>query len=252
MPSRTTANCDAGATPIATSSSRTSGLTATRASVSRASVRSIECGTPSASPGRSSPRSVWPWNVWTTTGGRAGPASAGRHAPDRAPALAVCVWRTCGRSCRISSASCRTAPRVAERRDLALERRDRSHLDAALLGDEGHRRLALGDLAGRERRLVPARREPLGEIGDVERRSADVEAGDHAQHADRFVCSEHGRVRYRPLRADVHCCGAAEGIVLGVARGARVDARRLSGGGRARRAGRGRGACGRTRPPSRR
>ena len=84
---------------------------------------------------------------------------------------------------------------------------------------------------------VAARREALGEIGDVERRAAHVEAGDHAQHANRFVGSEHGRLRYRPLRADVHCCGAAEGIVLGVAGGARVDARRLSGGGGARRPG---------------
>ena len=118
----------------------------------RARARARSGGRRAASPGRSSPRSVWPWNVWTTTGGRALPASRAATRPT-APALAVCVWRTCGRSCRISSARRRTRRASRERRDLALELRacDRTSMprcSATNAIDASPSR----DLAGRERR----------------------------------------------------------------------------------------------------
>ena len=235
MPRRTTANRDAGATPIATSSSRTSGLTATSASVV---ARERALDQPVRLLLRRAEVALQRMAVERVDDDRRArrAGEAGGDAPDRARLGGMRV-----EDMRALLSDQLDEPPdgadIAERRDLALQLRNRPHLDAALLGDEGHRCLALGDLAGRERRRVPARREPLGEIRDVERRAAHVEAGDHAQHADRFVGSEHGRLRYRPLRADVHCCGAAEGIVLGVAGGARVDARRLSGGGGARRPG---------------
>ena len=54
---------------------------------------------------------------------------------------------------------------------------------AELLRDERHRLLAARQRPGDERRLVAAVGEPGGEIGDVERRAADVESRDHAQDA---------------------------------------------------------------------
>ena len=50
------------------------------------------------------PFSTWPWNVCTTTLGRALPASTAA-ARAIAPAFAVCVWRMCGRVCRMISAT---------------------------------------------------------------------------------------------------------------------------------------------------
>ena len=92
----------------------------------------------------------------------------------------------------------RTAAASLKRRDLSLQAGDRLDLDAALLGDERHRRLAFGDRPGREGGRIPALGETLAEIGDVKRRPADVESCDHPQHADRLVGgSQHGRERYR-------------------------------------------------------
>jgi len=81
--------------------------------------------------------------------------------------------------------------RVADRRELARQARERHDLDVGLLGHERHRRLAAGDVPGHERRLVSPPREAAGEIGDVQRRAADVEPRDHSQHADRPAFAEH-------------------------------------------------------------
>ena len=103
IPSRITANFSRGATPSSTSSSRTSGLTAIRASETRASVRSTSRKkTVRVVP--KYPLSTCPWNVCRTTGGRAFPASSAAARPI-APAFAVCVCRMCGRCSRTTSAS---------------------------------------------------------------------------------------------------------------------------------------------------
>ena len=101
IPSRITENFDSGATPRPTSSSRTSGLTATSRSETRASAVSIARKTSVPSVPKY-PRSTWPWNVCTTTGRR--PASSAAARPT-APALAVCVWTTSGRTARMMRAS---------------------------------------------------------------------------------------------------------------------------------------------------
>jgi hypothetical protein len=75
---------------------------------------------------------------------------------------------------------------VVERRDVAVELRDRVHLDPELVGDERHRALAAPDDARGERRLVAPLREALGEVRDVQRRPAHVQARDQPEHADRL------------------------------------------------------------------
>ena len=106
IPRRTTENFLSGATPSATSSSRTSGLTAISRSVARARIVSIARKT--SVPTRPKyPRRTWPWNVWTTTG-RRGPASTAAARPT-APAFAVCVWTTSGLTRRMIPASLQAA-----------------------------------------------------------------------------------------------------------------------------------------------
>ena len=74
----------------------------------------------------------------------------------------------------------------------------RLDLDASMLGDEGHRCLALGDGAGSEGCRVASIDEALAEVGDVQRRTADIQSCDHPQHADGIISSsEHGCERYR-------------------------------------------------------
>ena len=183
IPRRMTVNFEAGATPSATSSSRTSGLTATSASVTRASIRSsIRKTTVQNRP--KYPRSTWPWNVCTTIGGRARPASSAADAADRARLRGVRVQdrRPVG-SHHLGEADGRE--QVLHRRDLAVQVRDRHDLDAEAVGDVGHRLLAVADRARRRascRSLASAR--PLGQVRDVERRPAHVQPRDHAEDAD--------------------------------------------------------------------
>ena len=65
-----------------------------------------------------------------------------------------------------------------------MEVGDQRDVDAVLLGDVRHRLLAAGDDAGDERRLVAARFQAGGKVGDVQCRAAHVQAGDGAQDAD--------------------------------------------------------------------
>ena len=181
IPSRTTVNFSAGATPSRTSSSRTCGLTATRTSVARASAVSISRKTREPTAPKY-PRRTWPWKVWTTIG-RGGPESNAAVRPT-APAFAVCVCTICGRTRRISRASRIAARRSRTGRNLAGEPRDRHDLDPRPLGDERHRFLPRCDLAGDERRVVAAGGEAPAQVRDVQRRAADVQAGDHAEHTD--------------------------------------------------------------------
>ena len=193
MPSRTTAKRDAGATPISTSSSRHLGadgderiglareraldqavrllLRRSEVALQRMAVERVDDDRRARWAGEARPRRAPPCPPWRyACGGRAGaPAGSARRAAGRR--------RRRGGGTPRAAAPGSTAPRcrVARRRRPSRPRP--------------------GDLAGREGRLVPARREPLGQIRDVERRAAHVEAGDHTQHANRFVCSEHERER---------------------------------------------------------
>ena len=85
--------------------------------------------------------------------------------------------------------------RVTDRRDLAVQLLDPLHLDAELVGHERHRVLAAREAAGDEGRLVAALRQAGGEVGDVERRPAHVQAGDDAQDSDGLVRHERRRPR---------------------------------------------------------
>ena len=103
-------------------SSRTSGDDGDEASLTRARTRSTRRKTTVLS-GEKYPRRTWPWKVCTTTFGRADPASSAAMRPI-VPAFAVCVWRMCGRSRRISRTSSSTAATSSQGRDLPLERAD--------------------------------------------------------------------------------------------------------------------------------
>ena len=99
-PRRITENSAAGATPSATSSSRTSGLTATSRSVARASTVSIARKT-------RSPAAEVPAEDMAVEGvdddGASRP-TASRAAVRRPPAFAVCVRRASGRTARMMRA----------------------------------------------------------------------------------------------------------------------------------------------------
>ena len=66
-----------------------------------------------------------------------------------------------------------------------------------LVGDVGHRLLAVADRAGDERRVVAALGEALGQVRDVERGPAHVQPRDHAEDADRGQ-TRNSAVRRRP------------------------------------------------------
>ncbi len=76
--------------------------------------------------------------------------------------------------------------RVPERRELALEGRHTDRVDSELLGDEGHRVLALGEAPRDERRVIAAVLELPRQVADVQRRAAHVQPSDHPQDADRL------------------------------------------------------------------
>ena len=84
---------------------------------------------------------------------------------------------------------------IVERRDLPLQRRQVDGRDPELLRDVLHRALAAPDRACDERRLVPDPVELPRQIGDVQRRPADVEAGDDAKDPDRLRRGHRNTVR---------------------------------------------------------
>ena len=63
---------------------------------------------------------TWPWNVCTRTGT---PARSAHRRPI-APAFALCVWTTTGRSRRMTRHSSHAVRQVADRAQLSTERRD--------------------------------------------------------------------------------------------------------------------------------
>ena len=73
------------------------------------------------------------------------------------------------------------------RGDLALDLRDADDRDPEPVGQECHRVLAAREAPCDQRRVVPAGLEPGGEVRDVDRRPAHVQARDDAQDADRLV-----------------------------------------------------------------
>ena len=120
--------------------------------------------------------------------GRAEPESSAATRPT-APAFAVCVWSTSGRS---SSDQLKQMPDrggVRRRaRSPAGARRCRAGSTPSSLGEVLHRALARARPAGDERRLVAALGRARGQVRDVKRRAADVQARDDAQDADRLGC----------------------------------------------------------------
>ncbi len=74
--------------------------------------------------------------------------------------------------------------RVVQHGDLALELGDAHDGNPQSLGQERHRVLAPRERACDEGRVVAARLEARGEVGDVDRRPAHVEARDHPQDAN--------------------------------------------------------------------
>src|SRR5262249_11385070 len=88
------------------------------------------------------------------------------------------------------------------RLDVALQAADVVRGHAVLGRDPLHRALPPTDPAGGEDGLVAELAEPGAEVGDVERGSPDVQAGDDAQDADRLL--GHARERspiLQPSRA---------------------------------------------------
>ncbi len=79
-----------------------------------------------------------------------------------------------------------------QRRDLALDLGHAHDRDAEPLGDERHRVLSARETPGDERRVVPPRLEPRGEVRDVDRRPAHVQARDDAQDANGLLGLAHG------------------------------------------------------------
>ena len=77
--------------------------------------------------------------------------------------------------------------RVVQHGDLALDLGNADDRDAEPVGQEGHRVLAPREAARDERRLVPERLQPRGEVRDVDRGPAHVQARDDAQDANRLV-----------------------------------------------------------------
>ncbi len=75
---------------------------------------------------------------------------------------------------------------ILERRDLPLQGRQIDGLDPELVGDVLHRPFAAADRARDESRLVTDLVELLRQVRDVERRPADIEAGNDAEDADRL------------------------------------------------------------------
>ncbi len=76
---------------------------------------------------------------------------------------------------------------VVERGDLALDLRDADDRDSEPVRQEGHGVLAAREAPGDECRLVAEGLEPRGEVRDVDRRPAHVQARDDAQDANRLV-----------------------------------------------------------------
>ena len=253
IPRRTTANLDAGATPTSTSSSRTSGLTATSASVLAREV-SLDRAERACPNGVELPLQHVAVERVDDDRRPCVAREACRESPDGAGLRGVRVEDVRPVAADHLAEPHFTAACIPERRNLALELGDRLDLDPALLGDERHRRLALGDRPCREGRRVAALGETLAEVGDVERRTADVESCDHAQHADRIV----GRFPSTGAngtgcgRGNVHCAGArTEDGFLGLARRSRVDASSATRSRPRSRRGCDRGPCARTTAPSR-
>ena len=205
MPSRITVNFSAGATPSSTRSSRTSGLTATS-----------RVGVPREARARSRGR-LRAHRVEV----------AAQHVPvvgvddDRAAARRRRAARRCGRRrlpWRCACAGCAAAPagsrRTSARAPRAGRRPARSRGGAAatsttstpsVVGDERHRVLAAGELAGDERRVVAARARGPGEVRDVERGPAHVQPGDHAAGRGRLGWAQPRRastVRRRPSSSE--------------------------------------------------
>ena len=87
---------------------------------------------------------------------------------------------------------------VAQRRDLAAELVDADHRHVSRVRDEGHRVLTTRERAGDEGRLVPARLQTVGQIGDVQRRPTHVQAGDHPQNPNGFRRIRPGQRLPRP------------------------------------------------------
>ena len=119
-------------------------------------------------------------------GGRCAAGEERRQAPDRARLRGVGVQdrRALGAH---DPGEAHGREQVADRRDLAVQMRDRDDRDPELLGDVRHRLLALADAAGDEDRLVPALAEAGRQVRDVEGRPAHVQAGDRPEDPDRSV-----------------------------------------------------------------
>src|SRR5205085_6342204 len=71
-------------------------------------------------------------------------------------------------------------------RDLTLERRHENGCHTQFIRLPFHPAFSLTDVPGNSRRLVTAFVEPCGELRDVERRAADVQARDDTEDADRL------------------------------------------------------------------
>ena len=155
IPRRMTRNFDAGATPSATSSSRTSGLTATSASVTRASRRSSRRKNAVQKPAEVAAQHVAVERVHDDRR----PCAAGEQRRERGrprpPSPCACAGSS-GAAARIIRAS----RKVASRSRIGEMSRCRCGIVTTgtpeLLGDVGHRLLALADAAGDEGRLVAA------------------------------------------------------------------------------------------------
>ena len=200
IPSRITSNFDAGATPSPTSSSRTSGLTATSRSLMIARIRSIARNMREPTRAEVPAQDV---SVERVDDDRPRSSREERREPSDRAGL---------RRVRVDDVRADVAqdPREPERRDevvhrgqLAGEPGQADDLDARAVRDPLHRLLAARHVAGDERRLVAARGEPLGQVRDVERRAADVEAGDHADdpHGSGIGRRRHARERSRRATA---------------------------------------------------
>ncbi len=183
-----------GATPSATSSSRTSGLTATSRSVPRHEDR-LDRPEQERAPTAEVPAKDMAVERVDDHGGPARAGEERRCTADRSRLGRVRVDDV-GAEPPDQVREPRGRERVPQRRELPREAGERDDLDPGSLGDERHRLLAAADVPRHERGLVPSLGEPACEIGDMERGAADVEPGDHAQNADR------PHVRLRAHRGD--------------------------------------------------
>ena len=127
------------------------------------------------------------------------PRAAPRAGRPRRPSRCACAGCAAARA-RISRASRDTASRSRTRRDLAVQVAERHDVDARA----PRRRTTIELLAARERsrRRASSRSRasarPCGQVGDVQRRPAHVQAGDHAQDRDRLSQGAASAVRRRP------------------------------------------------------